>query len=93
MYITTMDDNINWMKLTHLLSIFPLNLRVPLLYINLNFKILHTFLKLYALENNYASPLRVLCTLMPQTIPFLTLCLLTCGMKSPSHGGVQTQYN
>jgi hypothetical protein len=55
-HMTTMNDNINWMKLTHLLSIFSLTLRVPLLYINLNFKIFRTFLKLYALENNYTSP-------------------------------------
>jgi hypothetical protein len=27
--MTTMDENMNWMKLTHLLSMFALNLRAP----------------------------------------------------------------
>ena len=27
-HMTIMDESINWMKLTHLLSTFPLNLRV-----------------------------------------------------------------
>ena len=28
-HLKTMDENVKWMKLTHLLSFFPLNLRGP----------------------------------------------------------------
>ena len=28
-HMKTMNENVHWMKLTHLLSIFPLNLRTP----------------------------------------------------------------
>ena len=28
-HMTTMDENVNWLKLTHLLSIFSLNLKAP----------------------------------------------------------------
>ena len=37
-HMTTIDENINWMKLIHLSSIFSLDLRGPLLYIYLYFK-------------------------------------------------------
>ena len=42
--MTTMNENINWMKLTHLLSNFCLTLRPPL-YIYMNFKFLNTIFK------------------------------------------------
>ena len=28
-HMTTMDENVNWMKLTHLLSIYFVNLKAP----------------------------------------------------------------
>ena len=50
-HMTTMDENMNWMELTHLLSKKILNLRA-LLYIYIHTR-----------ENN-ASPLCILCMLM-----------------------------
>ena len=41
-HTTTMNKNVNWMKLTHLLSNFPLN-RKALLYIYLYIYILNVF--------------------------------------------------
>ena len=61
-HMTTTNENVNWMTVTHLLSFlfFPLNLRTPLLYIYLYFNILIAFIK-----KNNTTPLCILCTLMP----------------------------
>ena len=41
-YMTTIDENVYWMKLTHLLAIFSLNPRGPFLYVCLYFVILNS---------------------------------------------------
>ena len=43
--MTTIDENMNWMKLTHVLSKKSLNLMAPLLYIYLCFKIINNLSK------------------------------------------------
>ena len=37
-HMTTIDENMNWMKITHLFSNNSLNLRAPFIYIYLYFK-------------------------------------------------------
>jgi hypothetical protein len=43
-HMTTMDENVNWMKLAHLLSNYSLNPKGPLLYIYLYFNILNNII-------------------------------------------------
>ena len=40
-HMTTMDENVNWMNLAHLLSMFSLNMR-PFFYICLSFNVLNS---------------------------------------------------
>jgi hypothetical protein len=75
-HMTTIDENVYWMKLTYLLSIFCSNLQGLLLYIYLYFTILNNFLKMYTLEKNDASPLCILFTLTPHKLPLPTLTLI-----------------
>ena len=79
-----MDDDINWMKLTHMLSVFfLLHLSPsPLLYIYLYFKKIIALLDLHTKEND-ASPLYTLCTLMPQKIPLSTLMVVRMCFEQP----------
>ena len=63
------DENMNWRKSTHLLSNISLYVRVPICTSAFTSR----FLNVYVLERNYTSPLFILCTLMPQRIPLLTL--------------------
>ena len=51
-----MDENINWMKLTHLLTIFILNLRVPFYTPTCNSKISIEFKNVHTREKQYLSP-------------------------------------
>ena len=44
-HMTIIDENVNWKKLTYLLSFFALNPRGPYLYICLCFNILNSLLK------------------------------------------------
>ena len=48
--MTTMNENMHWMKLTHLLSIFLINLKAFFLSIYLYFKILNSQPKAYTRE-------------------------------------------
>ena len=68
--MTTMDENVNWMKLPHLMSDFSYKPKGPLLYISLYFETLIAFLDVHTWEFD-TSPLCILCTLMPQIITLL----------------------
>ena len=89
-HMTTMDKNIIRIKLAHSMSFCSLNLKSPLLYIYLYFKIKYILFYMHTLEKNNTFPLRILCTLVPQLIPLLTLTLVCtwCEISSP---GVTTQ--
>ena len=69
-HMTSMDENVNWMKQTHLLSkknLWTLRshfVRLPLL---INFE--HPYW-LYTIEKINTPPWRILCKLMPQLLPF-----------------------
>ena len=88
--MTTMDENMNWMKLTHLLSNFSLNLRAPFCTSTFTPRLIIAF-STYTLEKNNTSPLSILCTLVPPTIVLLTL-MLVCTWYGEStqgtHGGM-----
>ena len=74
-HMTTMDENMNWMKPTHLLAISSLNLRRPLLYMYFFFsKFLIAVSNIHTRENNM--PLIILCMVMPPKIPLSTLMLV-----------------
>ena len=78
-HMTIVDENVIWMKLTHLLSRFFSKTQGRLLYIYLYFRVLDNLFQLYTLEKNNTSPLRILCKpcmLIPQIIPLLTLMLI-----------------
>ena len=68
--VTIMDENMNWMKLTHLLSLFSLNPRAPFCTSTFIWTFLITLLNVHTRENT-TSPLCILCMLLPQIIPFL----------------------
>ena len=51
----TMDENVNCTKQTHLLSVFSLNLRAPLLHIYIYFKLLIAFLNVHTRGKQYPS--------------------------------------
>ena len=74
--MATKGEIINWMILTHLLSIFPLTLMKPFLYIYLYFKIHNNLFQTYTLEKNNTSPLRILCMLMRQLMSLSTRTLV-----------------
>ena len=80
-HMTTVDENVNWMKITHILSTFTLNLRGPFCTSTFTSKFLIIFLNAH-LEKNNASPLCVLCKLMPQFTPLLTLTLVHMWYKN-----------
>jgi hypothetical protein len=50
-HMTTMDENINWMKLTHLLLIISLNLRAPFCTSTLPSTFLIALLNVHTIEN------------------------------------------
>ena len=56
-YTTIADENMNWMKLTHPLSSFPLNLRAPFCISTFTLYFLIAFLDIQTRENN-ASPFK-----------------------------------
>ena len=73
---TTMHENMDWMKLTHLESIFfDINLMAPLLHIYLYFKTSKMLIKCTH-QRTKSSLLCKLRTLKPQIIPLLTLTLV-----------------
>jgi hypothetical protein len=76
-HMTTMDENMNWMKLTHSLSKKLSKPYGPLLYIYLYFKILNRLSKyIYNRKEKMTSPLCILCMLMPQIITLSTITLV-----------------
>ena len=92
-HMTTMNENVKWMKLTYLLSILSLNLRVPLFYIYLYFEQnLIAFLHIYTLEK-WKIPLYILCIVIPQILSLLKLTVSSyvVGMKSPLLGETLTK--
>ena len=63
----TMDKSVKWMKLPQLSLVSPLTIRGPLLYIYLHFKnVDDKKYEMYRAEENEASPLHILCMLMPK---------------------------
>ena len=68
-----MDENVDWMKLTSIIKKFS-KAKSPFLYVYVYFKTLNN-LSNCTLEKN-TSPICILCTQMPRTIPLLTLPLV-----------------
>ena len=68
--MTTMDENMSWIKPTHVESTFSLNLRAPFCTFTFTSKLFIAFLK-HTLEKIVHVPLCILHTLIPQIIPFL----------------------
>ena len=60
--MTTIDENVNWMKLTHLLSNFSLNLRAFFCTSNFTSKKLIAFLDVHNRENLYLSLMYIVYT-------------------------------
>ena len=86
-HMTTMGENVNWMNLAHLLSMFSLNLR-PYCTSVFSSMFLIAFLKIYALEKNNTSPLCILCTIRCQKEKsLLTLTLVVHGINIRVHLG------
>ena len=83
-HMTTMDGNANWMKLTHLLPKFSLNLRAPFCTFTLTSNFLIAFLNVRTREKKNF-PLCIICMLMPQSITILTLALVCtlCSKSTP----------
>ena len=50
-HMTTKDENVNWMKLTHLLSVFSLDLKAPFCISNFTSKNIITFLDVRTRES------------------------------------------
>ena len=94
--MTIMDEDINWMKLTHMLSIFSLQLSPPpLLYLPFASKTIIAFLYVHTEEND-TSPLYILCMLMPRIISLSTLMLICTWLEDstppPKSGLVSIYY-
>ena len=90
-HVTIMDENENWMKLAHLLSILSLNLEAPFYASTFTSRFLKAFLNVHTRENLYLS-------LMRQIIPLLSLTLVcTCidhqkncsNIGNKTNGGVE----
>ena len=75
-HMTTMDEDMNWMKSTLLLSYFPPNLRAPFRTSTFTPNFFIFFFEKYTIKKNYASPLSILCTLMLQMPPLFTPMLV-----------------
>ena len=65
-HMTILDKNVNWMKLTHLLSKNSLYLRPPFYTSTFPSKYKKAFLDVH----NNTSPLCIICMPMPRIIPF-----------------------
>ena len=70
--MTTMDENVNWLELKHLLSLFSFNHEAHFGTSTFTSTIFNSLFQMYTLENNNTSPLCILCMLMPQIIPLRT---------------------
>ena len=82
--IVIMDENTNWMKLAHLLSIVSLNLGGPFCTSTYTSKFLITILNVQIKENK-TSPICILCMLIPQILPLFTFTLVDVKSPSPIH--------
>ena len=89
-HITTMDENVIWMKLTHLSSNSPLTYQ-PLLYMCMSFKILNT-LFVHTREESYLSFMCTMYDIASNNTPFLHSQQLICGMEVHPLGNFQTMY-
>ena len=83
-HMTRMDENVNCMKLTHLLLNFPLNLRAPFCTTTFYFKVLIAFLNVHNRDNN-TFLLCKLCMLISRIIPILTFRLVHTWYEEYSH--------
>ena len=75
-HMITMNENVNWMELTHMLLSFPLNPKARFCTSTFTSTFLIAFFYMYKLEKNNTSPLCIICMLMPQILPLLTLTLV-----------------
>ena len=73
--MTTIDKYVNWIKLTHLLSKFPLTLGPPF-EIHFYFKKINSLFIYTYYKKISTSCLCILCTLMPPIIPLRTFTLV-----------------
>ena len=64
----------------------------PLLYMYHYLKFYLEPFSMYVLEGNNTSPLCILCTLMPQIIPLLTLMLVHTWYKESASPGVSIEH-
>ena len=81
--MTTMNENIHWMKLTHIPSFIPLSLRFFLMYVCLYFRNLHClFFSMH--QRKTILTLFILCTIMFQLIPIFAH-MLVCNMVQSIH--------
>ena len=69
-HMPTMDKNVTWMKLTHISSIFSLNIRAAFCTSTYTIDFLIAILDVHTQENNTSS-LCILCTLMPRITSLL----------------------
>ena len=60
-----MNENVNWMKLTNVLSTFPLNPRGPFCTSTFTSTFLIAFLNVHTRKENIMSPLCIVSMLMP----------------------------
>lgn len=71
-HMTTMNDNVSWMKLAHLLSIIPLTLVVPFVHLHeYPTKLLISFLNVHTREEPYISLMCIVYTNASNNTPFL----------------------
>ena len=84
-HMITMNDNVNWMKLTYLLLIFSLNHMAPFCTSNFTSIFIIAFSNIHITENN-TSPLCTLCTLVSQIISLLTLMLVCTWYEESTPG-------
>ena len=87
-----MDENVKHMKLTHLLSTFPPNLMDPFMYISCTSKKFIAFLDARTRKTkNNTFPFYILCVLIPQIIPILTLPLVSHVVRRVHPPGIYTR--
>ena len=84
--MTSMNENVNWMKLTHTLSNFN-KPQTPFCTFTFTSKFLIVLLNVHTKHNN-ASLLFILCTLMLQIIPLLKITLVCMLYEDSNPKGV-----
>ena len=68
--MTIVDDNMNWMKLTHLLSSFSLNLRAPFCTSTFTSYFLRAFWGAHSREKQHLSVMYITCANASNNTPY-----------------------